>query len=293
MKKLLINPFTVLLVLAFTSVACSSRFSGFDKSETGLYYKLYKVGTDTAKAQVGDFVTLDMKYTTENDSVLFDSKAAGMAQPIRFQLPPSEFNGDLYEGLAMMAPGDSAEFLIHADSLFTRTFKMPTRPAFIDSNSYVKFFVTMVAAETMEEMAAREQEILQEYLQKEGITVQPLESGLYYIETQKGTGRPMAEGDRVKMHFTLSLANGNEVFSSYTRGEPLSMEVGKPFDTPGFDEGIGYMTKGGKARLIVPSEIAFGAAGRGAVVPPYSTLVYDVEAVDVMSKADFEKQEAA
>ena len=293
MKKLMFNPLTLSVMIALTSLACSSQFSGFDKSETGLYFKIYQVGDDTAKAITGDYVTLDMKYMTEGDSVLFDSKISGMGQPISFQIPPSDFPGDLYEGIRMMTPGDSAVFMISADSLFTKTFKMPTRPEFIDSNSYMTFFVTLHSAESMESMQANEKEVLKAYLEAQQITEKPLPSGVYFLEAKKGNGKKIDTGDIVRIQFDLTLANGAKVFSSKDRGEPMQLTYGQPFDTPGFDEGIGYMTAGGQAKFIVPSEMAFGAAGRGAIIPPFSTLVYDVEVVDVTTKSEAEKQKEA
>jgi len=291
MKKMLINPVTVLVMVALTSFACSSKFSGFDKTDTGLYYKIYSVSEGEVKAQTGDFISLDMKYTTEGDSVLFDSKTGMGGQPIRFQLPPSDFGGDLYEGIRMLSPGDSAEFLINADSLFTITFKMPNRPEFIDSNAYLKFFVTLHSAESLETMQVKETELLEQYIQANGLTVEPLESGLYYIEIVPGTGKAIETGDIVTFHFNLMLSDGTQVFSSYDKGEPMQLTCGKPFDTPGFDQGVSLMKKGGKAKFIVPSSIAFGQAGRGAIIPPYSTLIYDVEVTDVMTKSEFDKMQ--
>ena len=220
------NPLTLVVVIALTSLACSSQFSGFDKSETGLYYKIYKVGDDTVKAITGDFVTLDMKYVTDGDSVLFDSKAGEMGQPIHFQLPPSDFPGDLYEGIRMLTLGDSAEFLIIADSLFTKTFKAPVRPEFVDSNSYIKFFVTLNSAKSLESMKTSENEVLKEYLETQQITEEPLPSGLYFLEIKKGSGGKIDSGDIVKIHFDLKLANGRSVFSSKDRGEPMQFTYG-------------------------------------------------------------------
>ncbi|MFH1160142.1 MAG: FKBP-type peptidyl-prolyl cis-trans isomerase [bacterium] len=291
MKKVFINPLTILFMVALTSLGCSSKFSGFDKTESGLYYKIYKVSEDTMKAKTGDFISLDMRYANEKDSVLFDTRA-NKGQQIRFQLPPSDFQGDLYEGIRMMSPGDSAVFLINSDSLFTKTFRMPKRPDFIDSNSVLKFYVTLHSAESVESLQAKEKELLKVYLESNQILAEPLGSGLYYVETVSGAGKKIDTGAVVKMHFILSLSNGAQVFSSYDRGEPLQMTFGKPFDTPGFDQGIGMMKKGGKAKLIVPSEIAFGSAGRGSVIPPYSMLIYDVEVFDVLSKAENDKQQA-
>jgi len=289
MKKVLINPVTFLVMVALTSFACSSKFSGFDKTESGLYYKIYHVSTDTAKANTGDFITLDMKNVTMNDSVLFDSRSGMGGKPIQFLLPPSDFSGDLYEGIRMLSPGDSAEFLVNADSLFTLTFKMPKRPEFIDSNSFLKFYINLHSAESLEQLQAKEQETMKTYLEENGITAEPLASGLYFIEEKPGEGKTIDTGYIVLFHFGIELADGSKVFSSRDRGEAMQLTYGQPFDTKGFDQGIGMMKKGGKARFIVPSNLAFGQQGRGSIVPPFSTLVYDVEVIDVFSKEEYSR----
>lgn len=291
MKKMFLNPVAILVMVALTSLGCTSKYPGFDKTKTGLYYKLYSVSKDTAKAKVGDYIALQMRYTTAKDSLLFDSKSA-MGEAVRFQLPPSDFPGDIYEGIRMMAPGDSAVFIVNADSLFKKTFRQAQRPPFIDSNSVIKFYITLESSDSKASLEQKEKDALAKYLQTNNITVQPLPSGLYFIETAAGTGSKIDTGMMVKMNFTLTTVDGKKIFSTLDRGEPLRMEYGKAFDTPGFDEGIGLMKKGGKANFIVPSAIAFGAQGRGAMIPPYTTLFYNVEIVDIQTKAQVEKEKA-
>ena len=290
MKKLFLNPLAILLLIAF-SVACSSKYAGYDKSDTGLYYKLHKVSKDNIKPKQGDWVSLNMRYVYK-DSILFDSKKA-TGSPVRFQLPPSDFKGDIYEGIKMMSAGDSASFIINADSLFFKTFRQKSRPSFIDSNSIIHFYIALLSVDSPENMMKKEQEALNQYIQDQQITVAPLASGLYFIEQQAGKGASVDSGTWVKLNFKVSLIDGKQIFSSLERGEPIRFEYGKRFDTPGMEEGVKMLKKGGKAKLIVPSKIGFGEMGRGALVPPYSTLIYEVEILDLQSKTEYEKEQAA
>ena len=290
MKKVFVNPLVIVMLVALTMLACSSKYAGYDKTESGLYYKLFEVSKDTVKARVGDWVSMTMRYAYK-DSILFDSKAA-MGNPVRFQLPPSEFKGDIYEGIQMLHPGDSADFIVNADSLFIKTFRQPARPAFIDSNSVIHFYITLLTVDSPISMMKKEEDALKKYIEEKKITIEPSPTGLYFIETLAGKGAKIDSGVWVKAHFKVSLIDGKQIFSTLDRGEPMSFEYGKRFDTPGFEEGVGKMLKGGKATLIVPSKIAFGEMGRGAMVPPYSTVIYDLEVVDVQSKADHDKQVA-
>jgi FKBP-type peptidyl-prolyl cis-trans isomerase len=290
MKKMIVNPLVIVMLVALTMLACSSKYPGYDKTASGLYYKLYKVSKDTVKAKLGDWVSLNMSYKYK-DSTLFNSKSA-MQTPVRFQLPASEFKGDIYEGIRMLSPGDSADFIINADSLFMKTFRQPKRPPFIDSNSVIHFYITMLSIDAPAAMMKKEEDALKKYIEEKKITIAPTPSGLYFIETLAGKGMKIDSGVWVKVNFSVSLIDGKQVFSTQERGEPMEFEYGKRFDTPGFEEGVSKMLKGGKATLIVPSGIAFGETGRGAMVPPYSTVIYNIEVVDIQSKAEHEKQQA-
>jgi len=295
MKKVVFNPFAIFLLVAMTSFACSSKFSGYDKSDSGLYYKMYKISKDTIKPKVGDWVSLDMKYTYKikgKDTTLFDSKKQ-MGTPVRFQIPRSDFKGDIYEGIRMMSAGDSAAFIISADSLFLKTFKMAKRPPMIDSSSFINFFVHLLTVDSPQSLEKKEGESIQSYLSTNKVTVQPSPDGIYYIETTPGKGMKIDSGCQVKLQFKVSLVDGKQIFSTFDRPEPVSFQYGKKFDTPGLEQAVGLMKKGTKATVIVPSKMAFGEQGRGTIVPPYSTIVYNVEIVDVLTKAEYEKEQAA
>ena len=83
------------------------------------------------------------------------------------------------------------------------------------------------------------------------------------------------------MHYTGTLLNGKKFDSSRDNGgKPFEFELGKGQVIKGWDEGIAMMKKGGKAILIIPSSIAYGDSDKG-IITPYSTLVFDVELMDV------------
>ena len=107
------------------------------------------------------------------------------------------------------------------------------------------------------------------------------ESGLEYIETQAGTGAQATAGKTVHVHYTGKFQNGQVFDSSIQRGEPLAFKLGVGQVIKGWDEGIALMKAGGKAQLIIPSDLAYGERGAGGVIPPNATLVFDVELVDV------------
>jgi peptidylprolyl isomerase len=103
------------------------------------------------------------------------------------------------------------------------------------------------------------------------------ESGLEYIEVEAGTGARAQPGDQVTVHYTGTLEDGTE-FDSSAGGEPIPFVLGEGRVIPGWDEGIALMNVGGKAQLIIPPELGYGAEGFGPI-PPDATLYFDVELV--------------
>lgn len=108
------------------------------------------------------------------------------------------------------------------------------------------------------------------------------ESGLKYIEIEEGKGLAVKLGDTVEVHYTGTLEDGTKFDSSLDRGQPLSFTVGAGQMIPGFDEGVGMMKEGGKARLVIPPELGYGEAGSGSgTVPPNATITFDVELLSI------------
>lgn len=104
-------------------------------------------------------------------------------------------------------------------------------------------------------------------------------SGLKYVVIKEGTGAMPKPGDLVKVHYTGTLQDGTKFDSSYDRGEPIQFVLGRGQVIPGWDEGIGLMKVGGKSKLIIPPNLAYGEKGAGGVIPPNATLNFDVELV--------------
>ena len=268
-------------LLIFCCISCGN---GYKKTESGLQYKLHTRNTGD-KPIPGDLITIDLQYSTEKDSVIMSTFGTG--QPFVMPLQEPTFKGGIEEGFAMLSKGDSATFLIPADSIFAKTFGKPL-PPFVRKGSMLTFVVKMVDIKTKKQMDAEnekrkmeEQQKLAEYITKNNVTVKPSESGLYYVETLAGTGEQAAKGKTVSVHYTGKLLDGKVFDSSVQRGQPIKFPLGVGQVIPGWDEGISLMKVGGKATLIIPSRIGYGERGAGGVIPPFAPLVFDVELVAV------------
>jgi FKBP-type peptidyl-prolyl cis-trans isomerase len=106
-------------------------------------------------------------------------------------------------------------------------------------------------------------------------------SGLAYEEVVAGSGEEAVAGKIVKVHYTGMFPDGKVFDSSYSRGAPIEFVLGAGRVIKGWDEGIALMKVGGKAKLTIPPELAYGEHGAGGVIPPNATLVFEVELVGV------------
>ena len=107
------------------------------------------------------------------------------------------------------------------------------------------------------------------------------ESGLRYQIIQKGSGKKAKKGKQISVHYKGQLTNGTVFDSSYQRKEPIDFTVGTGQVIKGWDEGLQLMQVGDKARLVIPSNLAYGSQGAGGVIPPDATLIFDIELMDV------------
>ena len=108
-----------------------------------------------------------------------------------------------------------------------------------------------------------------------------LPSGLKYYEITAGTGeKPAGPSTRVKVHYSGWLTDGTKIDSSVDRGHPAELPL-REF-IKGFIEGVGSMQVGGKRKLIVPFDLAYGAGGRPPFIPSKATLIFDVELLEIL-----------
>jgi FKBP-type peptidyl-prolyl cis-trans isomerase len=102
-------------------------------------------------------------------------------------------------------------------------------------------------------------------------------SGLQYVDEVVGNGPMPKPGQTVSVHYTGWLTNGQKFDSSVDRGSPFEFVLGQGQVIRGWDEGVASMKIGGKRKLTIPPDLAYGNRGAGGVIPPNATLVFQVE----------------
>lgn len=134
-------------------------------------------------------------------------------------------------------------------------------------------------AELNKDAIAEGEAFLDKNAQRDEVTV--TESGLQYEVLEQGSGEKPNADSTVRTHYHGSLINGNVFDSSYERGQPAEFPVSGVIK--GWTEALQMMPVGAKWRLYVPHQLAYGEQGAGAAIAPFSTLVFDVELLDILN----------
>jgi len=138
--------------------------------------------------------------------------------------------------------------------------------------------VTLNFTNLMAQSAAEKgKQFLAENAKLEGVKTTP--SGLQYKVITEGAGKTPAATDKVKVHYRGALIDGTEFDSSYKRGEPIEFPLNGVI--AGWTEGVQLMKEGGKIRLFIPSNLAYGPRGAGGVIGPDEALIFDIELLEV------------
>jgi FKBP-type peptidyl-prolyl cis-trans isomerase FklB len=132
-----------------------------------------------------------------------------------------------------------------------------------------------------EEQAAKAKKEGEDFLkangQKEGVVTLP--SGLQYQVLREGDGKKPTASDQVECHYEGTLINGKVFDSSYRRGQTATFGLNQVIK--GWTEGLQLMQEGAKYRFFIPYHLGYGSQGAGQDIPPYATLIFDVELIKV------------
>ncbi len=286
MKKTL-TLFAFILLIAISS--CNTdKPAKFETTESGIEYKIVETTEDARVPVFTEILEMSADYYWQ-DSLLFSSNDFPEAFKIEYR--ESTYPGSLDEAFGFLKEGDSAIFRIDAFNFYKNAAGGPA-PEFMTEGDKLEFRIRLKKVFTKEEIMAeiaelnkvkigQETEMRNAYLSDSQIAVEPTESGLYFVEELKGKGKQPKEGDTVVVHYTGKLLNGQVFDSSIDRDKPFRFPLGKGRVIPGWDEGIALMKVGGKAQLVIPSNIAYGEMGAGGAIPPFATLVFEVELLEI------------
>ncbi len=175
-------------------------------------------------------------------------------------IPGGKSNIDmLIKGFATTMKGDS--------TLMTTEF----------ATEYFRNFIAAAQTKEADEKKLAGVNFLSDNKSKDG--VKTTESGLQYQVLVPAEGPKPIATDSVKVHYQGFLLDGTKFDSSVDRGEPIVFPLNQVI--PGWTEGVQLMSVGSKYKFFVPSELAYAEKGAGGVIPPFSTLIFEVELLDI------------
>lgn len=290
-----IIPIALIGASFFTLNACKNKDT-FKTTESGLEYNIVKDEKDGQKPAQGDIVEMHLHISYKDDktdTTLFDSRAMNNNQAIQFPMPPPSFKGDIAEGFMMLTPGDSAIFRISIDSLQKAGAQMLP---FMKAGNKIEYKVVMVSVKSQAQMRQEQEthaeqqrsvddKILQDYFTSGNIKATKTASGLYYLIEKEGTGATAKPGQAVTVNYTGRTMDGN-IFDSNVdpamgHPEPFTFVLGQGQVIQGWDEGVALFKKGTKAKLFIPSTLAYGQNSPSPAIPADAVLIFDIEVLKI------------
>ena len=276
-KRIMKKIFAVFLVLVLIS-GCSKK-EGYQTTKSGIKYVEDTVGTGT-EAKAGDLVTVNYsawivrdnsnlfgdweKDSTKSKDLLFSTKLIG--QPKKIVLGTNMLIKGSDGGIMGMKVGG------------VRTMVIPYKLAYgkegangIPSNTDIKLQVKLLDVKVSTGSTE---------WGYDSTKVKSTKDGLRYVILKEGVGPKPVSGQAVVMNYSGYLSNGHKFDSSFDREEAVMFRIGMNQVIPGLEEGIKLLNKGAKAKFFIPPSLAYGDRTMGEI-PPYSTLTFDVEVIDI------------
>lgn len=306
-KSILLS--AVILVTAAGLISCKKT----ETTSDGIEYTYIKEGSQ--KPKNGEFVLYHLIVTNDKDSTFISTYDQNMPGYLQFNdsLPRESGMDEIFLNLKK---GDSIAF--EANSL--KVFGEANMPFFLDREKNVKIRIGVIdvldqqgveayftslqeaqmkkQAEVAVEQLELETQTIEDYLAENNIKATRTESGLYYVIEEEGTGPEIESGDMASVHYAGYLLDGT-IFDTSMKEKaqeagvyneqrdiqggygPLDVQVGQGRVIQGWDEGLGLLKKGDKAKFIIPSPLAYGDRDTGGVIKANSILIFDVEITDV------------
>jgi len=271
---------------------------------SGIKYNFIKHG-DGRVPPDGGYWTMNIAYYNENGEKIFASTDQGGALPVLYYAKNMLKNASLEECFSLVGRGDTAVFYISADSLYKNSAGGATPPNLIGTKLRLSIGIEnvfsaeeyLVYQEDLKKLQiAREKETIEAYLAEKGIVAKVTPEGLYYEITQTGNGEKPQVGQSVRVNYTGYLLDGTvfDTSDEATAKESNTYIAGRPYQPyqfilgtgaviKGWDIGIGLLSTGGKAKLVIPSPLAYGNRSTGVLIKRNTPLVFTVELVEIVN----------
>lgn len=289
----------ILLITAF--IITSLSFAQILETEKGLKHTFY-TNNKGALPKIGDLVSLHMRITDAKGAVIRNSFSEG--KPILFPLKYPHFEADIYEAVALMSEGDSADFWVNADSMYQKIFRKPF-PETMTHGSDLKVTIKTLkirsqraykeeqtsfynsnlkeSPEVIAKRKKKEEAQIQEYIKKSGFQFTKTTKGTYYsiVEKKLAQDNLPKENKAVVFNYIGQLIDGTVFESSYKDiGHSITFTIGSGEVIEGWDDAFRNIPNGAKAKIIIPSHLGYGNITKDKI-PANAILIFDVHLVAI------------
>lgn len=277
-----------------SAVVLLASCNQYEKTPTGLSYKISK-GSSKDLLKQGQFVKMHVEYKLPAKDSLLSSSFGRI--PVYFMVDSAQkAKHSFIEIINQCAPGDKVEFVMSVDSLkkfgmleYNNIFKEKDQ-----INGKVEVIKTFATQELMmadykaemENEKQRETKELKDHFAKKNIKAQETASGVFVQITNAGDATAKADsGKQVSVMYRGTFLDGKKfdgnMDADAQNKQPLEFVIGQGGVIKGLEDGLKMFNKGGRGKIFVPAMLGYGPNGSAPVIPPYASLVFDVEVLDV------------
>ncbi len=308
----------LLIVAALVFLLRTHHHGLFKKTATGLQYQVVSKGEGPAP-QKGDILLLNVCYKTGKEMVLFNTADQELPMALPYSEGAEQKEGGFEEAVNMLQKGDSFIFKLNAEKLFgegldymmaqyglkknEKIFLHLQLQDIMTQEAYKKWETDQIAMlqkkqqEKAQLQLEEDTKVIANYLKENQIVAQVNASGLCYVIDKPGQGAQPKQGNKVKVNYTGRLLDGkvfdtsladvaeqHGIHNPQRTYEAIAFQLGVGQVIQGWDEGIMGLRQGARARLFIPSTMAYGSHGTGnGLIPANAVLIFDIELVDVQS----------
>jgi FKBP-type peptidyl-prolyl cis-trans isomerase FkpA len=268
----------------------------FLTTTSGLHYKILKKGIGRELPSSGGYINFWSQTLTDKDSIIDNQFLS--TDPIAIETPSPMYKPSIEEGLLLLNEGDSALFLLDADSLFLHTFRQEMPPYLKPQSTikmivkmgkiYSKHFVDSVRIE-QQKIAAKERTVvtnvdvkdsiaIQKYLKVHNFKAEATRGGAYVVvmSSSEQNKKKLQMDESVEVSYIGTLLMDGSEFDRSRKGDYFKFTLGIGQVIKGWDEGMQKLKHGDTAIILIPSRLGYGAKGSGASIPPNAPLVFEV-----------------
>ena len=292
-RYLLFIPF--IFVLGCKPRHTESKYPGYSTNNGRDYYKYTDLGNSHKEPRSGDVMEVMISYSKMNDSVFWDSRNNGFPFAIYIPYDTLKAGGSYQKVLMKGNEGDSINFIVPAQDVFRQILHLSV-PYFLNKDDVMKVNTRIISIMDAEQFTDKEQKIrdyrkdmdiqeqlsLLQYVTINNIPQSVKKDNVYFMPEKDGNGPEVQEKSTVSIAYRGYFLNGH-TFDSVSPKNPLQFKLGDTAQViTGLEIGIKRMREGEKAKIIIPSQLAFGENGSSTgIVPPFTSVIYEVTMLKV------------